>query len=91
MAKQPQQTQPGWYEAPDMHQTLRFWDGSEWTDDLAPGPSQKTGPDAVTRVVIIALGFALGWFLIWVGAHAAPDTFYFPIKFVVEDLPSSLR
>ena len=70
----------GWYPAPDMHQTLRFWDGDEWTDDMAPAPPQATGPDAVTRVVIIAVGLVVGWLLIWLGAQAAPDTFYFPIR-----------
>lgn len=26
----------GWYPHPDMAQTLRYWDGSEWTDKIAP-------------------------------------------------------
>ena len=26
----------------------------------------------------------LGWALIWAGAQAAPDAFYWPVKFVVE-------
>jgi hypothetical protein len=33
----------------------------------------------------------VGWFLIWLAAQAAPDTFYWPVKFVVNELPAGLR
>jgi hypothetical protein len=75
-----------------MHQTLRFWDGSEWTDDMAPAPPKgERGLSTLAQVGVVAVGVVIGWFIIWVGAQAAPDTFYWPVKFVVEDLPSVLR
>lgn len=29
---------PGWYQDPEGHPGLRWWDGSTWTQDRAPGP-----------------------------------------------------
>ncbi len=29
---------PGWYQDPEGHPGLRWWDGSTWTHDRAPGP-----------------------------------------------------
>lgn len=28
---------PGWYPAPDMPNTQRYWDGYQWTPQYAPG------------------------------------------------------
>ncbi len=40
--------QPGWYPNPDgTPQTLRLWDGTRWTGDVRPDPSQPNqAPDA---------------------------------------------
>ena len=91
MADQSPQTQPGWYEISDMHQTLRFWDGTGWTDEMAPAPPRDQRLSPLALIGVVAIGVVLGWFLIWLGAQAAPDTFYWPVKFVVEDLPGPLR
>jgi hypothetical protein len=74
----------GWYEESD---GLRYWDGSAWTAQRAPKPpppplSQRAMASAVL------LGVLAAWFVIWLLAQIAPDTFYLPVKFVVEDLPN---
>jgi hypothetical protein len=50
-----------------------------------PHPAQI---NYLTIVGAVAVGMVIGWFAIWVGAQADPDTFYWPVKFVVEHLPS---
>lgn len=78
----------GWYEYAG---GLRFWDGG-WTDHYAP-PTRMTQPDRINYISIalaVALGIVIGWLVIWVLAQIAPDTFYWPVKFVVEELPSGL-
>lgn len=39
---------PGWYTAPDMVDTLQYWDGQQWTQQFAPQPiaAQPTSPSA---------------------------------------------
>ena len=34
----PPVTPPGWHDDPDDSTSLRYWDGSAWTDDRAPKP-----------------------------------------------------
>ncbi len=54
-----QQTPPGWYPTPDG--TQRYWDGTKWTESVAP--SAPTGaPPAPTK-----RGGALKWVLLAVG------------------------
>ena len=36
--------QPGWYADPGAAHTLRWWDGTAWTEHTHPVPSQATGP-----------------------------------------------
>jgi hypothetical protein len=33
----PQMPPPNWYADPEMANTQRYWDGSQWTDHRAPG------------------------------------------------------
>jgi len=41
------QSQPGWYDDPHVNvggpHTLRWWDGSEWTDQTQPAPGSMPG------------------------------------------------
>ncbi len=73
----------GWYED-DVG--LRFWDGSQWTDQRAPKPAEPISQRALASAVLV--GVLAAWFVVWLLAQFAPDTFYIPVKFVVEELPS---
>jgi hypothetical protein len=53
----------GWLPAPDRPESLRYWNGSEWTDQYAPGqPAAPTttavapGPAGGKRSALIAVG-----------------------------------
>jgi signal peptidase I len=61
---------PGWYPDPSQVDTVRFWDGSEWTDQRAPmqtpsphrrGPSRRLwlALAAVVAIVVIAVAVLL--------------------------------
>ena len=41
---------PDWYPDPEQAETLRYWDGKQWTDHRAPAVAHKPGPAAETRV-----------------------------------------
>lgn len=54
--------EPGWYAAPGMPGARRYWDGSAWTDHVAPEPTSP--PSATTTasnllVVLLAIGIAI--------------------------------
>ena len=79
----------GWYEYAG---GLRFWD-SGWTNHYAP-PARTPEPGRINYfniVFAVAVGMIIGWLAIWLLAQIAPDTFYWPVKFVVDELPSGLR
>lgn len=83
-----QRWEPGWYEYAG---GLRFYDGNGWTDHYAP-PARHAGPmeiDYGKIALAVAGGVVLGWFLIWLGAQVAPNEVYWPVKFVVEELPEA--
>lgn len=60
---------PGWYPHADTPQALRYWNGSEWTDKIAPaGPVTQdvnirqrnvTLREAVGIIVLVALALLL--------------------------------
>lgn len=58
-------TPPGWYPANDMVNTLRYWDGNDWTDQttMMPPPQHYQQP---TSSATIALGVAGGIALVLV-------------------------
>jgi hypothetical protein len=77
----------GWY---DFNGGKRYWDGGAWTHHFAYVPP-PVAPERISYIGIalaVAIGMVAGWFVIWLGAQEAPDTFYWPVKFVVEDLPN---
>lgn len=79
-------TPAGWYENEG---SLRYWDGTSWTDQRAPLSvefPEPLGQRAIASAVLA--GVLAAWFVIWLLAQLAPDTFYLPVKFVVEDLSS---
>jgi hypothetical protein len=81
--RQAESTKPGWYSH---HNGKRYHDGNDWTDHYAyVAPSQIS---YVSVAFAVAFGVVIGWLAIWIGAQAAPDTFYVPVKFVVEELPT---
>ena len=49
-------TAAGWYPDPERAATQRYWDGSKWSDHIAPMPAPQHGPSTMT----IARGVALG-------------------------------
>lgn len=78
--------EPGWY---DYHGGLRFHDGSNWTAQVAP-PTPDI-PSLPAIALAVAGGMCIGWFLVWLAAQAAPNDIYWPVKFVVEEIPQGLR
>ncbi len=82
-AEPTQSTPAGWYEdGPG----LRFWNGDAWTEQRAPKPVEPMTQRALASAVLV--GVLAAWFVIWLLAQLAPDTFYVPVKFVVEELPN---
>jgi hypothetical protein len=80
---------PGFYDAG--HRTKRFWDGEDWTDTVVYDPPAEAQREPLSFVQLVfgtTLGFLLGWALVYLGAQAEPDNIYWPVKFVVEDLPT---
>lgn len=43
--KQPEPA-AGWYSHPTMTDTVRYWDGKEWTDHIAPASSHSAASEA---------------------------------------------
>jgi hypothetical protein len=76
-------TPAGWYEDAG---SLRYWDGDKWTDQRAPKPLAPMTQRALASAVLI--GVLAAWFVVWLLAQMAPETFYLPVKFVVKELPS---
>lgn len=76
----PAPTPPGWYLTEG---TLRYFDGEEWTQHFAP-PSTLT-TNRIAGAVFLGVFAAL--FLVWLGAQIDSDHIYFPVKFVVEEVP----
>lgn len=63
----------GWYDDPDGLPTLRWWDGQQWTDQLAPQPAGQphmivtkvpshTSPTFHLLMTIFTLGL---WLPVW--------------------------
>lgn len=45
MSDQPPPTPPGWHDDPNDATLLRYWDGSQWTDDRSPKPPPPSAGD----------------------------------------------
>lgn len=64
----------GWYPHPSMAGTQRYWDGSRWTDHVAPGaPAAAVRPPDhsglivggwITAIMIPIVGFVIGCVLL---------------------------
>ena len=72
----------GWH---DIEGTLRYHDGRDWTDHIAPPPQPTLSKREIAEGVL--LGIVLAWFLLRVAADVSPDTFFLPVKFVVDEVP----
>lgn len=67
---QPPTTPAGWYPDPKMSGTQRYWDGTEWSDHVAPAPNYQrpAQPDnsalvavgVVTSMLLPIVGFIVG-------------------------------
>jgi Protein of unknown function (DUF2510) len=78
-------TPAGWYEYP-AGTGQRYWDGTQWTQFFhPPAPQSRRGLGFGSVVVAVWAGFLLGWGTIWLGAQAASDDIYWPIKTVISD------
>lgn len=83
-----QEWERGWYRYAG---GLRFWDNG-WTEHYAPPMRlEPTSIDYWKIAGAVALGMVIGWFLIWLGAQISPDHIYWPVKFVVKELPEAFR
>jgi hypothetical protein len=65
---------PGWYDDPDSGSRLRYWDGSDWTDQKKPKPPGSSGSGAprseknfVTTLILCLLVGFLGVHRFYVG------------------------
>jgi len=61
---------PGWYQDPDTATQMRYWDGSEWTEErkpLPPGGSSPRRQGASDRSFVSTL--LLNLFLGFLGVH----------------------
>jgi uncharacterized protein DUF2510 len=76
-------TPAGWYLTDG---TLRYFDGAAWTDHVAPPYPASLKTSGIAGAVFLGVFAAL--FLVWLGAQIDPDHVYFPVKFVVEELPN---
>ena len=47
----------GWYPHPGMAQTLRYWDGTAFTGDLAPAPYQGPAPTGEVSDTVQTIGW----------------------------------
>jgi hypothetical protein len=79
---EPRPTPPGWYLTEG---TLRYFDGTAWTEHVAPPQTAMLTTNQIAGAVFLGVFAAL--FLVWLGAQIDPDTIYFPVKFVVEEAP----
>lgn len=84
MADQAKKAPAGWYPHPAMANTLRYWDGSSWTEQVAPASTAavpaaparagRSGPGAGVIAVGVALGIVLVILGIWfVGSLVTAD------------------
>lgn len=55
MPEQPT-TSPGWYVHPDMADSLRYWDGEKWTDQVAPATPKKEKGGVSTTAKGVTIG-----------------------------------
>lgn len=82
---EPEQAEAGWYP---YYGGQRFWDGEAWTEHLAPPPPRHQGPDTfgqfLVTTIAVALGGLLAYIIILVLANQDPNTFFFPIKVLVD-------
>jgi hypothetical protein len=82
-----QRTEPGWYK----HgvRGLRYWDGDKWTEHIAPAPAKPSqGITGLQVAVAVFVGVLAAWGAILALAQVDPDSFYVPVKFVVEEMPN---
>jgi hypothetical protein len=49
---------PGWYPAPNMVNTLCYWDGARWTDKVMPATQDTKPKPTVQQQVINGLAYA---------------------------------
>lgn len=67
---------PGWYAHPEMADTLGYWDGAHWTEQVAPAAGRTAAPQKaasddslvvggwITAVLIPIVGFVAGCVLL---------------------------
>lgn len=60
MSDAPKSAGPGWYPHPSMAGTQRYWDGSKWTDHVAPLPVAPEPPADPNWTRQRVLGTVLG-------------------------------
>jgi Protein of unknown function (DUF2510) len=80
-AQSPAQYQAGWHSFAG---GLRFHDGTDWTDHLAPPPPKRQPLNRLEVALAVAVGVLLALAIVWGLAQIAPEQVYIPVKFVVE-------
>jgi hypothetical protein len=75
----------GWY---DYDGGKRYYDGQAFTEHFAyvPEPQKQLGFGEVLAAVVF--GMLIAWGLIYLGSQLSPDHIYWPVKFVVKELPN---
>lgn len=55
MSEQP--SAPGWYPAPNMVNTLCYWNGSQWTDKVMPATQDTKSQPSIRQQLINGLAY----------------------------------
>lgn len=68
MAEAPPTPAPGWYPDPKMVDTRRYWDGAEWTDQVAPVERvpERDQTGLIVAGYVLAFLFPIGGFIVGV-------------------------
>lgn len=57
---------PGWYRHPDMVDTLCYWDGFAWTDNVQPAGDDLAGAVSEDRKKIVGALIAIAIIVVFV-------------------------
>lgn len=66
---------PGWYAHPSMANTLRYWDGEQWRDQIAPAhpPAQQVSTTKIARGVALGVAVVVAGVVVIYGITSADD------------------
>lgn len=68
---------PGWYAHPSMANTLRYWDGEHWSEQVAPAQPapQQMSTTKIARGVALGVAAVVAAIVVIYGVTSADDDF----------------